>query len=244
MINDFNIVIPMAGRGSRFSQFNLPKPLILVDGKPMIWHAIMSLGFSGNYIYITRKYDDNTLNVELNQILNDVTPNCRIIEIDYVTEGPASSALLAKEFINNNTPLFITNCDRITHWNPDNFLKFVSETDADGVVTTWNHIAPTESFIELDENGNGIRLVEKEIISDHPLNGMHYWKKGRFFVESAKEMIEKNIRFNNEFYISATYNQMIGSGLKVKIFKMGDNEHFSLGSPEDVKKYLKWKYSK
>lgn len=239
-----NVLIPMAGRGSRFNQFNKPKPLIEIEGKPMIWYAISSLNFGDNFIYVTRKYDDNTLNTELNQILNDITPNCKIIEIDYVTEGPASSALLAKEFINNNTPLFITNCDRITHWNPDNFLKFVSETDADGVVTTWNHIASTESFIELDENGNGIRLVEKEIISDHPLNGMHYWKKGRFFVESAEEMIEKNIRFNNEFYISATYNQMIGSGLKVKAFRLGDNEHFSLGSPEDVKKYLEWKYSK
>jgi NDP-sugar pyrophosphorylase family protein len=241
MTNDLNIVIPMAGRGSRFSQFNLPKPLINIDNKPMIWHAIKSLELKGNYIFITRKYDDYLLNLELNNILNEVAPDCIIIEIDYVTDGPACSALLAKEYINNNNPLFITNCDRISEWDSNEFLNAVGQEDIDGLVVTWDNIATTESFIELDKNGYGIRLVEKEIISDHPLNGMHYWKKGKYFVESTEKLIQKNIRTNNEFYISTTYNQMIEDGYKIKTYKLGRNQHFAVGDPADLKKYKEWK---
>jgi len=241
MNKELNIVIPLAGRGSRFDQFKLPKPLIDVDGKSVIWYAVSSLGFKGNYIYITRKYDDHSLNINLNNLLNELTPNCKIIEIDYVTDGPASSVLLAKEYINNDIPLFVTNCDRVTHWNSEDFLTFVENNDSDGVVITWDNIAPTESFIELDENGCGVRLVEKEIISEHPLNGMHYWEKGKYFIESTEKMIDKNIRINNEFYISMTYNQMIEDDYKIKVYKMNENEHFSLGSPGDINKYKSWK---
>ena len=234
-----NILIPLAGRGSRFNKYNLPKPLINIFGETMISYAVKSLDIEGFYYYITRKYDDYSLNKKLNNLLRDLTPNCRIIEIDYTTEGPASSALLAEDFINNDESLIIANCDRISNWDSKDFLNSVGNSD--GVVVTWNNIAPTESYIELDQYGNGIRLAEKQIISDHPLCGIHYWRKGKYFVESARSMISKNIKHNNEFYISETYNQMIESGLKVKIYKLKENQHFSVGSPDDLEKYKQWK---
>ena len=123
-------------------------------------------------------------------------------------------------------------------------MNAINQEDVDGLVVTWNKIATTESFIELDENGYGIRLVEKEIISDQPLNGIHYWKMGKYFVESAEKMILKNIRIKNEFYVSMTYNQMINDGYKIKTYKLKPNQHFSVGDPEDLKKYLQWKNSK
>lgn len=236
-----NIVIPMAGRGNRFSGFDLPKPLIKINNISMVEHSIRSLDIEGNYIFITRKYKNGHFNNQLNNILNSTSPNCKIIEIDYLTEGAASSALLSKSFINNDDPLIITNCDRITNWNSEDFLKKCNEYDVDGLVTTWDKISNTESFIEIDEFGYGKRLVEKEIISKYPLNGIHYWKHGRYFVESAEKMIKKNIRINNEYYISMTYNEMINDGYKIKNYKMGKNEHFSVGDPYDLKKYLEWK---
>jgi len=235
-----NILIPMAGRGSRFNQFDLPKPLIKIGSKPMIWHAVKSLELEGHYIYITRQYDDYILNLDLNCILQEITPNCDIIQINHITEGPACSALLAKEIINNDESLIITNCDRISNWNSQDFLNAANQVDVDGLVVTWNKIATTESFIEIDENGYGKRLAEKQIISDQPLNGIHYWNMGKYFVDSAEKTIKKNIRVNNEFYVSTTFNQMIEDGYKIKTYKLKPNQHFSVGDPEDLKRYKRW----
>jgi len=98
------------------------------------------------------------------------------------------------------------------------------------------------SYIELDENGYGKRLTEKVVISDNGLVGIHYWKKGKYFVESGEELIKRNIRSNNEFYISLTYNILIENGLKVTSYKLKDDDKYlSVGTPEQLYQYLDYK---
>ena len=235
-----NIIIPMAGRGIRTQDLSqLPKPLIEINGKLMIDWAVKTLNVPGQYIFITRKYENEEWNEILNNVLNSITKNPYIFQIDYVTEGPACSALIAKTVINNDTPLIISNSDQILMWDSSKFLSVLSKKDFDGLVTTWDKIATTESFIELNEQGYGIRLKEKEIISNHPLNGVHYWTKGKYFVESAEEMIKQNRRSSNgEFYISESYNILIENGYKIKTYKMGKGEHIPIGITSDIQKYL------
>jgi len=235
-----NVIIPMAGRGTRTQDLTqLPKPLIEINGKTMIEWSVKTLNIKGQYIFITRKYENEEWNEKLNSVLNSITKNPFIFQIDYVTEGPACSALIAKVVINNDRPLIITNSDQILKWDSSKFLEVLSKDDFDGLVTTWDKIATTESFIELNEEGYGIRLKEKEIISNHPLNGVHYWRKGKYFVESAEEMIRQNRRSsNNEFYISETYNILIENGYRIKTFKMGKGEHIPIGITSDIQKYL------
>ncbi len=235
-----NILIPMAGRGTRTQSLSpLPKPLILIKDRPMIEWAIRTLNLEGQFIFITRKYDNTDWNDSLNRILKSITNNPVIIEIDYVTEGPACSALIAKTYINNDEELLILNSDQILMWNSSNFVDAISKKDFDGLVTTWDKISTTESFIELDENGYGIKLKEKEIISDYPLNGIHFWKKGKYFVESAEEMIKQNRRSSNgEFYISESYNILIEKGFKIKTYKMGKGEHIPVGITSDIENFL------
>jgi dTDP-glucose pyrophosphorylase len=235
-----NIVIPLAGRGIRTQDLsNLPKPLIKIEGKTIIELAIETLNISGKYIFITRKYDNINWNNELNQILNNLTINPIIFQIDYITEGPACSALIAKNYINSSEPLLITNCDQILKWDSSKFLNAIEQNDFDGLVTTWDKISETESFIKLDKNMYGIELKEKKIISNFPLNGIHFWKKGSYFVQSAEQMIKENRRSsNNEFYISESYNVMIEKGYKIKTFQMNKGEHIPIGITSDIKKYL------
>ena len=234
-----NIVIPMAGNGTRTQDLSIiPKPLIEIKEKSLIEWAVSSLNIPGQYIFITRKYEVEQWNIKLNEILNHITINPIIIQIDYVTDGPACSALLAKQFINNDTPLIIANSDQMLEWNSNDFLESLSQ-NIDGLVTTWDKIANTESFIELNENGHGIRLKEKEIISEHPLNGIHYWKKGEYFVKSAEEMIVQNKRsLNGEFYISESYNILIEKGYIITTYKMGKGQHIPLGTTKDIESYL------
>jgi NDP-sugar pyrophosphorylase family protein len=233
-----NIVIPMAGRGERFKKdgYDKPKPLIEVNGKAMIEYAIESLGIDGNFIFIVYKYSDEDLNNQLNQILNKYSD--KIISIDYITEGPASSALLAKEFINTDEPLLITNCDQIMTWDSNEFIDFCQESNLDGIVVTYDSNTPKNSYIKLNNNGIAEKLAEKEVISGYSLNGIHYWKQGKYFVESTEKMIEKDIRCNNEFYISLSYNEMIEDKMKVGIFHIDESQHHAVGTPDDLQIYL------
>lgn len=235
-----NIVIPMAGRGERFREqgFDIPKPLIEFEGKTMIEFAVETLGISGRFIFIVYKYDDCELNDRLRNILNKISENPIIIEIDYITEGPADSALLAERFIYCEEELIVTNCDQIMSWDSEKFLRFSKSSNLDGIVVTYNSDVTKNSYIRLDKDGFGELLAEKKVISNLSLNGIHYWKKGKYFIDSAKMMIEKNIRVNNEFYISMTYNEMIDSGMKVGNYHIDNSEHHAVGTPEDLKKYL------
>ena len=233
-----NILIPMAGRGSRVDG-KYPKPLIRINGITMIEWTIKSLNIKGNYIFITRKYDNEIFNVELNGILNSLCDSPKIVEIDFITDGPVSSALLAKEYINNEDPLIILNCDQILEWKSDEFLDKISNDILDGLVVTYKKSTNKNSYIKLDENGYGIELREKEIISEYALNGIHFWKKGYYFVDSAEELIKRNIRVNNEFYVSMTYNILIEQNKKIGIFNIPVESHWAVGTNDDIDIYIK-----
>ena len=123
-----NIVIPMAGLGTRFFNegFTLPKPLIETNGKTLIEHSISTLGVQGKYIFITRKYDNPEHNVLLTKRLNEIQPNSIEIQLNEPTKGATETALAAKQYIDNNEPLIITNCDQITDWDASKFNEFIS----------------------------------------------------------------------------------------------------------------------
>ena len=235
-----NILIPMAGAGSRFETagYKLPKLLIDVCGAPMIEECIKSLDLDGQYIFVVRKHKHKTKNKKLKKILENVVDNPIIIEIDELTDGAAQTCLLAKEYINNDTPLVSANCDQILEWSAKNFLKFIENEDPDGAVVTYNSDSEKNSYIEIDDNGIAIRLVEKEVISDLSLTGLHYWKKGSYFVESAEEMINNNNRTKNEYYVAPTYNFLIQKGLKITNYHIDNSVFHPVGTPEDLKAYI------
>ena len=237
-----NIVIPMVGLGKRFSDagFLDPKPLINVNGKTIIQRALDSLRIDGNYFFIIRK---SNYSLQLSNLLKKLKPSCKIIEIDYLTDGSVNSILLAKDFINTDEELITTNCDQELFWDSKKFINFCNQSNCDGVVVTYpyNDIVVGNkspySFIEMDSDGNGIKLEEKFAITDKALCGIHYWRRGRDFVSSSEKLIKNNDRVNNEFYVSKTYNYLIRDGKKIKSFDLKKNQFFSLGTPDDLKYY-------
>ncbi len=240
-----NIVIPMAGRGERFSNsgFIVPKPIIDVNGKPMIQAAIESLGLEGNYIFIVYDYELEAFNQNIKDAIYGCVKNPKIININFITQGPASSVLLAKELINNDEPLLTANCDQIMKWNTQRFYTEIEDGEAslkrDGLVVTYNANTNKNSYVRLDsEFGWAVEFAEKRVISNHSLNGIHFWSKGKYFVDSAESMIRNNIRVNNEFYISESYNEMIKNNKKIDIYEIPADQHWAIGTPEDLEKYL------
>jgi len=231
-----NVLIPMAGRGTRFVNvgYDLPKPLIEIKGSPIIEYVIDSLNIYGNYIFIVQK--DHVDHFKIDEVLRRIKPTCSIITTDVVTEGPACSALLAKDLIDNENELVIANCDQIMNWWGAAFLNAARMYD--GTVVTYTHNSPKNSYARISNMGFVQEIREKEVISDISLNGIHYWKKGRHFVQSAEEMIEKNDRVNNEFYISHTYNYLIERCFSVGIHHIPNCQHHNVGVPEDFESFI------
>lgn len=230
-----NIVIPMAGRGSRFAQvgYTFPKPLIPVNkmnGKPMIQVVVENLNVDAKYIYIVQK--EHYEKYHLKTLLNMITPGCEIIQVDGVTEGAACTVLLAEKFINNDSPLFIANSDQFVEWNSNEFFYSMQSDGVDAGMTTFTSTHPKWSFAKLDEHGFVCEVAEKEPISDIASVGFYYYARGKDFVSSANRMINKNIRVNNEFYVCPVLNELIEDKKKVKIFPI--KKMWSLGTPEDL----------
>lgn len=231
-----NVLIPMAGAGSRFEKagYTFPKPLIEVKGKPMIQVVVENLNIKANFIYVVQKSHREKYN--LDTLLNLITPGCKIVEVEGITEGAACTALLAKKYINSNKPLFFANSDQFVSWDSNEFMYKMNETGCDGGIVTFKATHPKWSFAKIDDQGLVTEVAEKNPISDIATVGFYWWKKGSDFVKYAEEMIKENIRVNNEFYVCPIFNQAISSGKQIRTFNI--NKMWGLGTPEDLTRYL------
>jgi HAD superfamily hydrolase (TIGR01509 family) len=232
-----NVLIPMAGAGSRFEKagYTFPKPLIDVEGDPMIKLVTENLSLRANFIYIVQKSHREKYN--LDTLLNLISPNCKIVEVDGLTEGAASTTLLAKEFIDNDNPLVMANSDQYIEWDSNEFMYKMMETNCDGGIVTFKSTHPKWSFAKVNENGLVSEVAEKNPISDIATVGIYYWKRGADYVKYAEQMIEKNIRVNNEFYVCPVFNEAIGDGKEIRTFEI--QKMMGLGTPEDLTTYLR-----
>jgi HAD superfamily hydrolase (TIGR01509 family) len=232
-----NVLIPMAGAGSRFETagYTFPKPLIEVNGKPMIQVVVENLNIDANFIYIVQKKHREKYN--LDSLLNLITPNCTIVEVDGITEGAACTTLLAKEFINNNNPLIMSNSDQFVEWDSNEFMYKMNENNCDGGILTFKSTHPKWSFVKVNENGYVTEVAEKKPISDVATVGIYYWKNGSDYVKFAEQMVEKNIRVNNEFYVCPVFNEAVYDDKKIRTFNV--ETMWGLGTPEDLNIFLK-----
>jgi dTDP-glucose pyrophosphorylase len=235
-----NILIPMAGEGRRFKEGNYetPKPLIQIFGKPMAINAIESLGLKGQLIIVVQ---DNEIGYAIRDTILAEYPNTITCYAKCLTEGPACSALLAKEYIDNDIPLVITNCDQILTWDAHAFDVFLKNIDYDGLIVTYTTEKPINSYARLDKLGLVSEIKEKEVISDISLNGIHCWAKGSYFVSSSESMVyNKEKSINGEYYIGPSYNSLIKDGKKIGIYHIPSCQHHAVGIPEDLNRYIEY----
>ena len=231
-----NVIIPMAGAGSRFQQagYTFPKPLIEVKGKPMIQVVVENLNIDAKYIFIVQKSHYEQYN--LKHLLNLISPKCEIVQVDGMTEGAACTTLLAKEFIDNDQPLVYANSDQFLDWNSNEFMYAMEADGVDGGMLTFTATHPKWSFAKVGPEGLVSEVAEKKPISDIATAGIYYWKKGSDYVKYAEKMIQDNTRVNNEFYVCPVFNEAIKDNKKIKTFHF--EGMWGLGTPEDLRYYL------
>jgi dTDP-glucose pyrophosphorylase len=229
-----NVVIPMAGLGSRFAEsgYALPKPLIKIFGKPMIKLVVDSLQLDANYIFIVQK--EHRVKFHLDDVLDEIAPGCKIVEVDGVTDGAARTVLLAKDLIDNDTPLIISNSDQVVVWSS---FTFESVLASHSVVALFRADDSKWSYAKIDELGLICEVAEKKVISNNASVGIYGWKTGSDYVKYAEQMISKDIRTNNEFYIAPVYNEAIADGEKIIPYFV--DEMHGLGTPEDMNNFIK-----
>jgi len=244
-LSSLNILISCAGKGQRFKDagYTTCKPLIEINGITMIERLINSLKLPDcNFIFIIQKVDNDKDKFK-NKLKKYVKNEQNIIILDHYTDGCAQTCLFAKKLINNDNPLLIINCDQIFDWNPSFFINHIMSSDSDGIVLTEKKNNPTYSYIKTDDNDVGLKLAEKEVISNNALIGVHYWKQGKYMIESTEYLINNNIKTNNEYYLSLTYNYLIRNGMKVTKYEFLNNEkYYVVGTPDELNhniKYLK-----
>jgi HAD superfamily hydrolase (TIGR01509 family) len=232
------VLIPMAGAGTRFEKagYTFPKPLIEVKGKPMIQVVIDSIGIESKHIFIVQKNHYEKYN--LKDTLNLISPDCEITLTNGLTEGAACTTLLAKEYINTDEPLLIANSDQFVDWDSSEFMYSMMADNIDAGILVFESNHPKWSFVKLNENGFVSEVAEKKPISNLATVGIYFWKKGSDYVKYAEQMISKNIRVNNEFYVCPVFNEAIQDGKKIKVFQIDNSKMWGMGTPEDLNYFL------
>jgi NDP-sugar pyrophosphorylase family protein len=232
------ILIPMAGEGSRFSDlgYDAPKPLIDVNGLPMIQRVVESINLQEHpHVFIAQK-KHLLSHPGLEDFLISLAPDVRVVTIDGLTDGAAETCLAAAHLINSQDSLLIVNSDQIVDWDSSDFIEYVSG-EMDGCIVTFYSQEPRFSYA-LVEEGVVVRTAEKEVISDNATAGLYYWSKGCDFVSAARSMISKDIRFKNEYYVCPIYNENIADGQRITIYSKG--KFHVVGTPEELNTYLEY----
>ena len=236
-----NIVIPMAGRGSRFQEagYAFPKPLIDIRGKTMIEVVINNLKPKTEHKFIFVCQKEHYEKYDLHNILKNATNNnFEVVLINGITAGAACTVLCAKKYIDSNDELLIANSDQFIDFDINDFLKKARNKNTDGLIMTFEASHPKWSYARIDKNGLVLEVAEKKVISNKATVGIYYFKKGSDFIKGVESMIKKNITHNNEFYVCPVYNEIILSKKTIMTSDIDQQKMHGLGTPEDLEQFL------
>lgn len=241
-------LIPMAGRGNRFFQqlYNLPKPFIPIMDEPMFLAAVKSFPSADKYIFLCRT--QHVERYQLDHLFENRFQQHEVILVDELTEGQACTCLLAKKSFDLDDGLFIASCDYQTIYDEKKYEALMRDKSVDVIIWTFKidsiKKADPKAFAYCrTEGGRVIEVVEKKTISDTPEHdlavvGSFTYKKASAFVDGARQMIAKNIRVNNEFYVGTSINQLIAAGLNVVTFEI--DQFISFGTPFELSSVHYW----
>lgn len=239
-----NIVMPMAGRGKRFADagFTTPKPLIPIHGRPMTQVVIENLRprrRPHRFVFLCLREHIDSFGFDRH--LLSWAPGSEIVPVDQVTEGAACTVLLAKRFIDTADPLMIANCDQWVDADVNDYLDAMDRADdgrgADGLIMTMWADDPKWSYARLDAGGRVTEVVEKKVVSNEATVGVYNFRRGADYVRAAGQMIAKDLRVNNEFYVAPAYNELLAEGQSVVVYNVGKEYDgmYGLGIPSDLK---------
>ena len=232
------IVVPMGGEGRRFAEqgYTFPKPLVEIDGRPMIELVVHNLRPKEPHEFIFICRQEHLEQYALTEVLRLVAPACRIVPMREATAGALCSVLLASNHLQGDQELLVANADQIVDVCIDSFLADARARQADGSIVTFPSTHPKWSYVKL-EHDLVVAAAEKRPISRHATAGLYYFRRTDQFIAAAERMLLKNASLRSEFFVCPVYNELVLAGLRISHFEIDRHAMHSLGTPEDVKRY-------
>ena len=246
------IIIPMSGLGNRFveSGYKVPKPLIEVDGKPIIEHVVNLFPHESDITFICN--EKHLQETNMREILINISSICKIFEVPIEgRQGPVHAISLIYDNIDDNKEVIVSYCDYGSYWDYSQFLKDTRERNADGAIACYKgfhpHMLGTDNYAFLKETEIDSRwmdiIQEKQPFTNNRMNeyasnGTYYFKSGRIMKKYFKLLMERKIMVNNEYYVSMVYNLLTKDKLNVSIYEI--EYMLQWGTPYDLENYIYW----
>lgn len=229
-----NVLMPMAGDGTRMGKFNeLPKPIIQINGHPMFMYALSAFPLGVKTTMVVRSEHQQKYNIS--EIILDSISDAKIIFQNGKLPGAAMSAMLAKDHLNVDMPLAICDCDVFVRFNYNDIINhFIDGKDV--IIVTSTQDSPAYSYVKRNETGKVIGVHEKQVVSNEAVSGITFWKSGKDFFKYIEMSIASGDRVNDEFYISPSINFAILDGKIVDTVK--SSEFFHIGDEKSLDKFL------
>ena len=244
------IIIPMSGTGDRFRSagYAVPKPLIPVDGRPMINHVIEMFPGDHTFIFVCNREHLESADFAMRDILETAKPGCVIVPVEPHKLGPVHAVLQAANFIDPTLPTIISYCDFSLYWDFDAFEAFVVESDCHGCMPAFRGFHPHSlgpnfyAYLSVVDD-RVVSVKEKEPFTDHPLSefastGIYYFKDGSICLDSLRRQVELGHSTNGEYYVSLSYNSLVNSGVSVFVYEV--QHYMCWGTPTDLEDYQYW----
>ncbi len=243
-----HIIVPMCGTGERFKQagYELPKPLIVVDGMPVIEHIVNLFPGEKKFTFVCNR--DHLKSTDMRAILQRICPTGEIVAADPHKLGPVHSVVQIFEDIDDLEEVIVNYCDFSSYWSYDDFLKDTHERKADGCVICYRgfhpHMLGTDNYAFVKETDRWLEAIqEKKPFTDNRMqeyasNGTYYFARGSLVKRYFMALMESEEKINNEYYVSMVYNRMAQDGLKISVYEI---EHMlQWGTPKDLREYESW----
>ena len=238
----------MAGSGQRYKDegYEKIKPLIEVDGKPMIEHVVKLFPDKSNFVFVCR--DEHLKTTNLKSILKKISPNGKILPVKFEKKGPVHGTFQVLDTLDDNDEVLINYCDFSVDWNYKEFLKMIGKKDVAGVITAYRgfhpHMLGKDNYAFMRNRGK--RMIEirekrpftKNRMREYASCGTYYFKRGSYVKKYFKELIKRDLNTNGEYYVSEVYNLLVRDGLKVLIYEV--ENMLQWGTPKDLKEYQAW----
>ncbi|MFA5138769.1 MAG: NTP transferase domain-containing protein [Elusimicrobiota bacterium] len=240
------VVIPMCGSGERFraAGYRMPKPLIPVDGKPVIAHLIEKFPKGWPLVFICTTGQVR----RLRPVLRRLRPKARIAAIPAHSLGPVHSVLQAGAAVVDELPTLVNYCDFSFVWDPAHFTDFARKTRCDGAIVCYRGFHPHSLGGDLyaycrEERGRVLEVREKGCFTDDKTkefasSGTYYFRTGRLAKQAFREAVRQGLRVHGEYYASMPYNILIRKGMDVRVYEIPT--FLQWGTPEDLEDYLYW----
>jgi NDP-sugar pyrophosphorylase family protein len=242
------VIIPMAGLGDRFitKGYADPKPLIKVNGKQIIEYILEMFPNENDYIFICNETHIN--NTNMSNILYSLKPNCKIVTIPQHKKGPVFTVKTVFDLINDDDEIIISYCDNPYLWNIEDFKTHINKNKLDGCILTHTGFHPhtlSDTKMAFIKENNGVveEIKEKESYTDTPENehastGVYYFKKGSYIKKYFKELMDKDLNYNGEYYVTLVYNLLVNDNKKIGYY---DTEFVTVfGTPEEIENFEAW----